>query len=163
MESKVEIPIIGIIETPHTNLENMPIQPIGAKDIAGCIVIDPKYQEGLVDLEGFSDITLLYHFHKLENYQLTVTPYMDDTEHGIFATRSPKRPSMIGMSTVSLQKIEGNKVYFLGADMLSGTPLLDIKPFFRQTDNRPNARSGWLDNKDENLAQEIKSDGRFVD
>ena len=87
---------------------------------------------------------------------------MDDKEHGVFATRSPKRPSPIGLSTVELIKIEGNKIWFKGADMIDGTPLIDIKPFFRQVDNRPNAISGWLDTKDDDLASKYRSDNRFA-
>lgn len=87
---------------------------------------------------------------------------MDDKEHGVFATRSPKRPSPIGMSTVELLKIEGNKIWFSGADMLDGTPLIDIKPFFRQVDNRPNAISGWLDSKDDDFPAKQRSDDRFA-
>lgn len=153
---------IGTIRTPHGDLVNMPIQPVGAKGIEGTIVLNPDLAEGLTDLEGFSHITLIYQLHEVKTAKLMVKPFMDDKEHGIFATRSPLRPNAIGLSTVKLLGIEQNVIYFEGADMLNGTPLLDIKPFFRQTDNRLDAVSGWLDEKHEHTAQHQRSDDRFV-
>lgn len=161
MTNKIQFNAIGIINTPHKSIGNMPIQPSGAKNIQGYIELNPELTDGLIDMEGFSHLILIYHFHEIKGYELIVKPFMDDKTHGIFATRSPKRPSPIGISTVELQKIEGNRIYFDGADMLDQTPLIDIKPFFRQTDNRPDAVSGWLDTKEENLAQNTKSDKRF--
>lgn len=152
---------IGTIHTPHKAIGNMPIQPVGAKGIEGFIELTPGLVEGLKSLDDFSHLILFYHFHEIKGYELMVKPFMDNKKHGIFATRSPKRPSPVGISTVELKKIEGNKIYFEGADMLDGTPLIDIKPFFRQTDNRPDAKSGWLDSKDENIARTHKSDERF--
>lgn len=160
-EEKVAIQIIGHIETPHLSMENMPIQPIGAQTVEGLVILKPEFEMGLTHLDGFSHMMLIYHFHKINGYELMVTPFMDNTQHGIFATRSPKRPSAIGVSIVQIEKVEGNTVYFYGADMLNNTPLLDIKPFFRQTDNRPQARSGWLDQKENNLASNMRSDNRF--
>lgn len=152
---------IGIIKTPHYSNVNMPIQPMGAKGIKGVIELLPKYAAGLTDLDGFSHIILIYSFHKQRGYDLSVKPFMDDKEHGIFATRSPKRPSPIGISTVELLTIKDGKIYFDGADMMNNSPLMDIKPFFRQTDNRFNAKSGWLDEKPDDLAEKIYSDARF--
>lgn len=163
MDSKTTpITIIGNIKTPHKTIEDMPIQPIGAKGVQGIIKIHPKYQQGLMDLDGFSHIMLIYEFHKITDYSLVVKPFMDQQEHGIFATRSPKRPSKIGISVVRLIQIKENIIHFDGADMLDGTPLLDIKPFFRQTDNIPEAISGWLDEKKYNLAEVTRSDSRFA-
>lgn len=159
---KVELSKIGIISTPHKTIANIPIQSVGAEDFIGEIEIMPHLTDALDGLEGFSNIILLYHLHLIDGYQLKVKPFMDDKEHGVFATRSPKRPSPIGMSTVELLKIEGNTIWFKGADMLDGTPLLDIKPFFRQVDNRPNATSGWLDSKADDLPVKQRSDDRFA-
>lgn len=153
---------IGLICTPHADLVNMPIQPVGAKGVEGVIELNPDLQEGLIDLDGFSHLTLIYYLHEVKGCELMVKPFMDDRKHGIFATRSPKRPNAIGLSTVKLIKVEENRIYFEGADMLNGTPLLDIKPFFRQTDNRPDAVSGWLDAKDELMAHNQRSDDRFT-
>jgi tRNA-Thr(GGU) m(6)t(6)A37 methyltransferase TsaA len=154
--------VIGTITTPHDTIQYMPIQPSGAGNISGVAEVFPEFTDGLKDLDGFSNIMLIYHLHEVKGYKLLVQPFMDDMEHGIFSTRSPKRPSPIGISTVRLVKVEGNKIYFEGADMLDGTPLLDIKPFMRQFDNRPHAVSGWLDNKDDDLVMRTRSDSRFI-
>ncbi|WP_297092473.1 tRNA (N6-threonylcarbamoyladenosine(37)-N6)-methyltransferase TrmO [uncultured Draconibacterium sp.] len=159
---KVELSRIGTISTPHKTIANIPIQSVGAKEYTGVIELEPQLAEALEGLEGFSNLILLYHLHRVDGYKLKVKPFMDDKEHGVFATRSPKRPSPIGMSTVDLIKIEGNKIWFKGADMLDGTPLIDIKPFFRQVDNRPDAVSGWLDSKNDDLPSIQRSDDRFA-
>ncbi|WP_320112744.1 tRNA (N6-threonylcarbamoyladenosine(37)-N6)-methyltransferase TrmO [Draconibacterium orientale] len=159
---KVELKIIGTISTPHKTIANIPIQSVGAAAYTGIIELVPHLTAGLEGLEGFSNLILLYHLHRVDGYKLKVKPFMDDKEHGVFATRSPKRPSPIGMSTVELLKIEGNKIWFSGADMLDGTPLIDIKPFFRQVDNRPNAICGWLDSKDDDFPAKQRSDDRFA-
>ncbi|WP_321344777.1 tRNA (N6-threonylcarbamoyladenosine(37)-N6)-methyltransferase TrmO [uncultured Draconibacterium sp.] len=159
---KVELYKIGTISTPHITIANIPIQSVGAKEYIGIIELEPHLTAALEGLEGFSNLILLYHLHLVDGYKLKVKPFMDDKEHGVFATRSPKRPSPIGLSTVELIKIEGNKIWFKGADMLDGTPLIDIKPFFRQVDNRPDATSGWLDSKDEDLPAKHRSDDRFA-
>ncbi|HPF51269.1 MAG TPA: tRNA (N6-threonylcarbamoyladenosine(37)-N6)-methyltransferase TrmO [Draconibacterium sp.] len=157
----VELTIIGSIRTQHQFVDNMPIQSAGAEDEPGVIELYPEYQEGLFDLEDFSHLILIYHFHKQYGFSLKVKPFMDDKEHGVFATRSPKHPAAVGVSIVRLLRIEGNKIYFEGADMLDKTPLIDIKPFFRNFDNRLDAVSGWLDSKDEKQIKKVRSDDRF--
>lgn len=158
----VELTLIGTIETSFTTIEDMPIQSASAGDSPGSIELFPEYAEGLKDLEQFSHLILLYNFHRQNGFSLKVTPFMDDREHGVFATRSPKRPAAVGMSIVKLIRIEENRIYFEGADMLKGTPLIDIKPFFRQFDNRPDALSGWLDRQSENTLRKVRSDSRFA-
>lgn len=123
----------------------MPIQPIAAKGIKGKIELLPKYAAGLKDLEGFSHITLIYHFHKIEGFELEVIPFMDTEKRGIFACKAPKRPNAIGISTVKVIKIENNIIYVEEVDMLNGTPLIDIKPFYPKYDNRDNVTIGWLE------------------
>ena len=91
---KIELESIGTIHTEFENIEGMPIQPTGAKGIKGKIVLDEKYAAGLKDLEDFSHIHLLYLLHKVEGYLLEVKPFMDNNTHGVFATRSPKRPKI---------------------------------------------------------------------
>jgi tRNA-Thr(GGU) m(6)t(6)A37 methyltransferase TsaA len=152
---------IGTIHTPFKTIHNIPIQPFAAKGVKGFIELFPEYTEGLTDLDGFSHITLLYHFHETHTYELRVKPFMDHNEHGIFATRAPKRPNAIGISTVKLIGIEKHIVYIEEVDILDGTPLIDIKPFFRKFDNRIKAKSGWLDLIDKSQFQNIKSDKRF--
>lgn len=152
---------IGVIRTPHTDIKNMPIQPIAASGINGYIELLPEYAEGLSDLEGFSHITLLYHFHKIEGYKLKVVPFMDTQERGIFSCKAPKRPNAIGTSTVRLKKIEGNIVHIEQVDMLDGTPLIDIKPFFPKYDNRDDAIAGWLEKNKDLPVEKMRADERF--
>ena len=156
----MEFSIIGVIHTPHKDPKGTPIQPIGALDIEGIIELQPKYLKGLKDLNGFSHIILLYHFHKSKQYNLQIKPYMDQEKRGLFATRYPARPNPIGLSVVRLSKIIGNRLYILDVDMLDGTPLLDIKPFIPEIDNRENARIGWLEKRVHKMS-ETKSDGRI--
>ena len=99
---------IGTIHSPFKDLEGMPIQPIGARGIKGEIDVNPEYNDGLKDLEGFSHIILIYHLHLSKGHLLEVKPFLDTEKRGIFATRAPKRPNPIGLSVVKLEKIEGN-------------------------------------------------------
>ena len=162
MQTKqINIKPIGIIHTPFNDIEGMPIQPLAAKGVKGYIELFPEYLEGLTDLAEFSHITLLYHLHKINGYNLMVKPFMDNKEHGIFATKSPKRPNAIGLSTVKLLGIENNVIHIEMVDMLNGTPLIDIKPFFSKFDNRTNTKSGWLDNQLNIPIKELRSDERF--
>ena len=152
---------IGVIHTPHIDIHNIPIQPLAAEGVKGYIELLPEYIDGLADLEGFSYITLLYHFHKIEGYSLRVKPFMDDVEHGIFACKAPKRPNAIGLSTVKLINIEKNIIHIEMVDMLDGTPLIDIKPFFTKYDNRYNAKEGWLEKSIAMPVDKLRSDERF--
>lgn len=161
METTITYQPIGIIRTPFENITGMPIQPHGAPDTEGYIELDFELMPGLKDIEGFSHLILIYHLHKVKGHKLYVVPFMDDKPHGIFATRAPVRPNPIGISIVKLKKVEGNLIYFEGADMLDGTPLLDIKPFFTQFDNRPEAVSGWLSEKENLDVLNFRSDERF--
>ena len=152
---------IGIIHTPYKTPANMPIQPLAAKGVEGTIVLDKTYVDGLKDLEGFSHITLIYFLHNSRGYELIVKPFMDDVPHGIFATRSPKRPNAIGLSTVKLLGIEGNILRIEMVDMLDGTPLIDIKPFYERFDNRVGTQAGWLNKISQSPVSSLKSDDRF--
>lgn len=134
---------IGIIHTPFKTTKGMPIQPTAAKNVGGFIEIQPEYIEGLDDLEGFSHLILIYHFHLSVGYSLKVKPFMHDHFCGVFATRTPKRPNPIGMSIVRLVKVQGARIHVKGLDIVDGTPLLDIKPYI--PDDRQRAeRIGWL-------------------
>ncbi|QBG48114.1 tRNA (N6-threonylcarbamoyladenosine(37)-N6)-methyltransferase TrmO [Verrucomicrobia bacterium S94] len=159
----VELTLIGTIRTPHTRADNIPVQPVGSAD-EGVAELYPEFAEGLKDVDGFSHVMLLFHLHEMKkDFKLIITPFMDKKEHGVFATRSPARPAAIGLSTVKVKKVEDNKLYFEGADMLDGSPLIDIKPFFRNVDNRPDAVSGWLEGKEEDIASKHRSDDRFME
>jgi tRNA (adenine37-N6)-methyltransferase len=135
---------IGIIRTPHSNIKDMPIQPSGAQNVRGELVIKPEFTEGLSDLDGFSHIFLIYHFHQVHDYELTVIPFMDNMPHGVFATRAPKRPNPIGISIVRLISVERNILTVENVDLLDGTPILDIKPYIPVFDHHEVDRVGWL-------------------
>jgi len=160
MIKDVNYKFIGIIKTPFNSKEGMPIQPTGAKGINGVIEINPEFAEGLTDLDGFSHIILIYHFHKADNFHLMVKPFMDDKEHGVFSTRAPKRPNSIGLSVVKLNHIEGNLVYVENIDVLNETPLLDIKPLIPDVDFAEVDRLGWLEGKSNKMGDK-KADNRF--
>lgn len=152
---------IGVIRTPFKEPRGTPIQPTGAKEVKGVIEIDPEYCAGLKDLDGFSYLILLYHFHMTEGFSLEVRPYMDKETHGVFATRIPGRPNPIGLSVVRLVKVEGCKLHIQDVDIIDGTPLLDIKPYVPAFDLRETNEIGWLTGKSGGV-RHAKSDGRFV-
>ncbi len=136
---------IGIIRTQYTETLGMPIQAaMATNSVMAVAVLDEAFVAGLKDLEGFSHIILVYHFHKAGKTAMLQKPFLDDEAHGLFAIRSPHRPNPIGISVVKLIRIEDNRLYFNHSDMLDETPLLDIKPFVPQFDNRETERIGWL-------------------
>ena len=151
---------IGVIRSPFKDIEGMPIQPNGATGIDGTVEIEPQYLAGLMDLDGFSHIILLYHFHRVKGYALEVKPFMDDHSHGVFATRAPMRPNPVGISVVRLIGVQGCTLNIQGVDILDGTPLLDIKPFVPEFDARQAERIGWLSEK-ATRASTIRADARF--
>ncbi|WP_320017988.1 tRNA (N6-threonylcarbamoyladenosine(37)-N6)-methyltransferase TrmO [Labilibaculum manganireducens] len=159
--TEIKFESIGVVQTSYKTLENMPIQPMGAKGVKASIVLNDEFVDGLKDLEEFSHVILIYHLHKVIDYKLKIIPFMDTEEHGVFATRSPRRPNAIGISTVKLIGVNGNIIHIEDADVLDGTPLLDIKPFFGQFDNREHVKSGWLDRKWDEKHITLKSDKRF--
>ncbi len=152
---------IGIIRTPFKNKEGMPIQPSGGIGVRSTIKISAEYIAGLKDLEGFSHIILIYHFHLSKDYSLTVTPFLDDQPHGVFATRAPERPNSIGLSVVKLNAVKGDILDIENVDIIDGTPLLDIKPYVPEFDAQVEVETGWL-GKIEKRVHKTKSDLRFT-
>jgi tRNA-Thr(GGU) m(6)t(6)A37 methyltransferase TsaA len=151
---------IGVIHTPFKEPIEVPIQPMSGKGIKGTIEIEPEYISCLKDLDGFSHIFLVYHFHLSAGYSPEVTPFMDDTPRGVFATRAPRRPNHIGISIVRLTKIEGGTLYIEDLDIVDGTPLLDIKPYVPGVDDRKAIQIGWLANKMHKVYK-MRADNRF--
>lgn len=144
---------IGVIRSDHTKPEDVPIQPVFAAGCRGRAEIFPEFAEGLHDLEGFSHLYMIYHFHRAGPMKLRVKPFMDNMERGLFATRAPVRPNAIGLSIVELVGIEGLVLHLDGVDILDGTPLLDIKPYSARFDCIQNTRNGWQDTvRDEDAA-----------
>ncbi len=144
---------IGVIHSEHTIAEETPIQPVYAKGCKGQVKVFAEFAEGLRDLEGFSYIYLLYHFHQSTGAKLLVKPFLQDAEHGVFATRAPCRPNAIGLSIVKLIKREGNVLHVENVDVIDGTPLLDIKPYTAKFDLYEVTKSGWQDEVDDVLAR----------
>jgi tRNA-Thr(GGU) m(6)t(6)A37 methyltransferase TsaA len=137
---------IGIIHTPFTDKDNMPIQ--ASRSLAtGRVEVYPEYADGLQDLDGFSHIILLYIWHASKGFELLVKPFLDDQMHGVFATRFPRRPNQIGISIVHLQALQKNTLIINGVDMLDNTPLLDIKPYVPDFDIRTETHNGWYETR----------------
>jgi tRNA-Thr(GGU) m(6)t(6)A37 methyltransferase TsaA len=150
---------IGLIHSPFDEPVGMPIQP-RYSEAAGEVEIFEEFAAGIADLEGFSHIHLIYHLHRSGGWSLRVTPYLDDHERGLFATRAPRRPNPIGLSVVRLTGVDGRRLLVEDLDILNGTPLLDIKPFNPAVDHRGPCRVGWMEGRME--AHRGRSDGRFV-
>jgi len=131
-----------------------------ASEESGSIEIFPEFTEGLLDIEGFSHLHLVYVFHHIRQGALRVKPYLDTVEHGIFATRAPKRPNPIGMSVVRLVSVSGNRIEIKGIDMIDGTPLLDIKPYVPSLDFFQAEKIGWYENRIKKTGT-VLADDRF--
>jgi tRNA-Thr(GGU) m(6)t(6)A37 methyltransferase TsaA len=152
---------IGVVHSPFRSPQDVPIQSAAAKGVVGSVEVSPEYLEGLKDVEGFSHLILIYHFHLAQKYSLLVTPFLDKTLHGVFSTRAPSRPNPIGVSIVRLTKVEQNQLHIQDVDIIDGTPLLDIKPFVPEFDQRKAERIGWLEKK-ANKMHSSRDDGRFA-
>jgi len=136
---------IGVLRSPHVNPADTPIQPVFAQGVRGQVRLEAQYVEGLRDLAAFSHVFLFYIFDRMAETRLTVTPYLEDQTHGVFATRGPWRPNKLGFSLVRLLAVEDNILHIEDVDILDGTPIIDIKPYVERFDRRENTRSGWLD------------------
>ncbi len=152
---------IGIIHSPNKEPKGSPIQPVSAGNINGTVELFSEYAEGLKDLEGFSHIFLIYHFHLSKEAALLVKPFMDNEVRGVFAMRGPGRPNPIGISVVQLVRIEDNILHIRDVDVVDKTPLLDIKPYIPEFDIRKADKIGWLERNIQKLSK-TKDDGRFI-
>ena len=150
---------IGFIHSDHLEAGKTPIQPAYAQGCEGKAEIFPEFAEGLRDLEGFSHLYLIYHFHRAGSAKLTVKPFLQDVDRGLFATRAPCRPNPIGLSVVRLLKIEKTALRLQDVDILDGTPLLDIKPYTAKFDCIVITRNGWQDAIDEKTARKLGARG----
>ena len=138
---------IGVVRTPYTDTKQIPKGPGAKHDAGGVIELLPPFEEGLLDIEGFSHLYVLWVFHRSTDYALVGIPPVDTRPHGVFATRSPRRPNPIGLTTVRLIRREGPKLHVVGVDMLDGTPVLDVKPYLSSVPAEE-LRRGWLDEVD---------------
>ena len=150
---------IGVIRSPFTKPAGTPIQPAFAQGAQGTVEVFDKYAAGLKDLDGFDRIWLLYWFDRVTQVNLSVKPFLDSVERGLFATRAPCRPNPIGISCVRLLSVEKNVLHVAELDILDGTPLIDIKPYAPRFDVYPVEHSGWLDSVE---PQKPADDGRFT-
>ena len=134
---------VGFVKSPYTDTSQIPKGCGASHQAEGVLEIESEFEEGLTDIEGFSHLFVLWVFHKVEGYSLLGTPPSDNRPHGVFATRSPFRPSPIGLTVVELIRREGTRLHVRGVDMLDGTPILDIKPYLSSIPEEK-LRRGWL-------------------
>lgn len=144
---------VGVAHTENHDPQKTPVQPVYAPEKLGRIEIFTEYARGLLDLEGFSHIYVLYHLHRAGEPNLIVKPFLQDVEHGVFATRAPCRPNGIGLSIVELLMRQRNVLFIRGADFLDQTPIMDIKPYIPRFDHVVTTRNGWQDEVDDETAQ----------
>ena len=134
---------IGFVSSSFTDIKAIP-KGLGAKHEAeGALNILPAFEQGLTDIEGYSHLIVLWAFDRSDGFDLMVTPPSDDRPHGVFTTRSPRRPNPIGLTVVELLGREGGTLQVRGVDMLDGTPILDIKPYLSSIPEE-RLRRGWL-------------------
>ena len=158
---RIEYRPIGVVRSPFTELAGMPIQPAAARDVEGRVEIREEYRDGLADLDGFSHVVLLVHFHRSEGFRLKVVPFLDTVPRGLFATRAPRRPNPIGLSVLRLDRIEDGVLHVRDVDILDGTPVLDVKPHVPDFAPTDALRVGWLEAARADLSDR-RSDDRFV-
>ena len=134
---------IGQVRSPYRDGKEIP-KGLGAKhDAEGVLDIRAEFEPGLKDVEGFSHLYVIWAFDRSEGCDLTATPPADNRPHGVFATRSPRRPNPIGLTVVELLGRDGPLLRVRGIDMLEGTPILDLKPYLSSVPPEQ-LRRGWL-------------------
>jgi tRNA-Thr(GGU) m(6)t(6)A37 methyltransferase TsaA len=134
---------VGFIRSPYTETAQIP-KGCGAQHVAeGVIEVAPAYEVGLTDIDGFSHLYVIWVFHRAKGFDLLGTPPIDNRPHGVFATRSPRRPNPIGLTVVELIRRQGAQLHVRGVDMLDGTPVLDVKPYLSNV-SEAKLRRGWL-------------------
>ena len=134
---------IGHIKSSYDNTKQIPKGPGAKHEAEGILEILPQFALGLTDIEGFSHLFVIWVFDRSEDYELLGTPPVDDRPHGVFATRSPRRPNPIGLTVVELLRRDGNSLHVRGLDMLDGTPILDLKPYLSSIPAEQ-IRRGWM-------------------
>ena len=134
---------IGFVSSPYKDASDVP-RGLGAKHEAdGVLRILPEFEPGLTDIEGFSHLVILWEFDRSKGFELLGAPPSDNRTHGVFATRSPRRPNPIGLTIVELLRREAVELHVRGIDMLDQTPILDIKPLLSSI-AAEKLRRGWL-------------------
>jgi len=147
MKQIFEIAPIGVIHSPYKTKEECPIQGRASAGGTGRVELFPEYEEGLLTIETFSHIMLFYRFDRSGEIKLSRLPFLDDSPHGVFASRHPCRPNGIGISVVKLEGRVRNVLTVSGIDVLHNTPLIDIKPYIPKFDSWDGATNGWIESK----------------
>ncbi len=138
-----EMRAVGFVNSPYTETSQIPKGWGASHEAEGVLEILPEFEEGLTDIDGFSHLFVIWVFHQTDGYALLGKPPTDDRPHGVFATRSPYRPSPVGFTVVELMRREGRRLHVRGIDMLEGTPILDLKPYLSSVAPEK-LRRGWL-------------------
>ncbi|MDN5280703.1 MAG: tRNA (adenine37-N6)-methyltransferase [Clostridiales bacterium] len=157
---KIEFKIIGQVRSRFKEQKGTPIQGKMAPEETAELIIAPEYAEGLKDLEGFSHIYVFFKFDRADHNKLLVKPYLDTEDRGVFSTRSPLRPNPLGMTIVRLERIEENRLYVSGVDILDGSPIIDIKPYIPDFDQHNPEKIGWYA-KNQKRSGKVLADDRF--
>ncbi len=157
----MQIEMIGHVRCEVKERRHAPCQPssqpgVLKRGFSGEVIIDARFEDALLDLESFSRIWLVYNFHLNSGYPLKVRPPRGGPKRGLFATRSPDRPSSIGLTSVRLLKRDGRVLHCDEMDLLDGTPILDIKPYIASVDAYPDANEGWLESQAWEPGREMK-------
>jgi tRNA-Thr(GGU) m(6)t(6)A37 methyltransferase TsaA len=147
---------IGFISSPYTTTREIPKGPGTKHEAEGVLTIAPEFEQGLLDIEGFSHLFVIWEFDKSEGFELVGRPPVDNCPHGVFATRSPRRPNPIGLTVVELLGRTGGELRVRGVDMLNGTPILDIKPYMSSIPMEK-LRRGWLAEAEARIASMPKA------
>jgi tRNA-Thr(GGU) m(6)t(6)A37 methyltransferase TsaA len=140
MNMTIEFKPIGYV---HTKAAELP-RHWSVSDVVGQLVIDPRYQAGLKDIEPGQRLVVLFHFHRSPEFtpdRLTQTPPHRDSRLGVFSICSPVRPNAVGLSIVRVLAIRDNEITVQGLDMLDGTPILDLKPHILDAGQLPSNRN----------------------
>ena len=139
----ITIDPIGTVRSPFTETGQIPKGPGAEHSAEGALELRPEPEPGLMDIEGFSHLYVLWVFDRADGYDLMAHPPLDDRPHGVFATRSPRRPNPLGLTVVRLLRRDGARLLVRGVDMLDGTPIVDIKPYLSSVP-ADEIRRGWL-------------------
>jgi tRNA-Thr(GGU) m(6)t(6)A37 methyltransferase TsaA len=134
---------IGFVSSPYNQTSQIPKGLHAKPEVEGILKLLPEFEPGLIDIEGFSHLFILWEFHRSGDFDLVGVPPIDDRPHGVFATRSPRRPNPIGLTVVELIRRENAALHVRGVDMLDGSPVLDIKPYLSSVPPEL-LRRGWL-------------------
>ncbi len=166
LDSRTVAPVvyrpIGYVVSPHASLDGMPLQPIADRGDPSRIEVFEPHRGCLADLEDVSHVWVLAHLHESLGWEPKVPAFLDDTSHGTFATRSPRRPNPIGLSLTQIVSVEPAAVIVEGLDLLTDSPVLDLKPFVPLFDTPPGVvRTGWFDGRAERVFERT-SDERFA-